>query len=179
MKEKKISIPLLFGLIAAGIMVLVVIGTWLAGPEAFLGWQVWLGKSLVILLAAVAATAEKKARGGVLDFRSALRVAFGVMVMGIVAANLLVWLIVNVIDPHFYQRLLPVILQNAEQSYRRFGAPPDQIREQLEYIRTHNQFTAGSIIFGMGRDLLLFGIIAILIAVTVKTKKGPTPAPRQ
>ena len=178
MTAKKISIPLMFGLIAAGIMTFVVIGTWLAGPEAFLGWQVWLGKSLVILLAAVAATAEKKARGGMLDFRSALRVAFGVMVMGIVAANLVVWLIVNVIDPHFYQRLLPVILKNAEQSYRRFGAPEDQIREQLEYIRTHNQFTAGSVIFGVGRDLLLFGIIAILIAVTVKTKKGPTPAPR-
>ncbi|HTR30124.1 MAG TPA: DUF4199 domain-containing protein [Puia sp.] len=179
MTAKKISIPLIFGLIAAGIMTIVVIGTWLAGPEAFLGWQVWLGKSLVILLAAIAATAAKKARGGMLDFRTALRVAFGVMVMGIVVANLLVWLIVNVIDPHFYQRLLPVILKNAEQSYRRFGAPEDQIREQLEYIRTHNQFTAGSIIFGIGRDLLLFGIIAILIAVTVKSKKGPTPAPRQ
>ena len=175
MPAKKISIPLLFGLIAMGIMTLVVLGTWQSGPEAFLGWPVWLGKSLVILLAALAAAAEKRVRGGILDFRSALRVAFGVMVMGVIAANLLVWLIVNVIDPHFYQRLLPVILRNADQSYRKFGAPDDQIREQLEYMRTHNQFSLGSVIIGMGRDLLIFGIIAILIAVTVKSKKGPTP----
>jgi hypothetical protein len=99
------------------------------------------------------------------------------MVMGIVAANLFVWLIVNVIDPHFYQRLLPVILSNAEQSYRKFGAPEDQIRAQLDYMRTNNQFSLGSVIFGMGRDLLLFGILAILIAVTVRSKRVPTTKP--
>ena len=54
MPAKKISILLLFGLIASGVMILVIIGTWLSGPEAFLGWPVWLGKSLVILLAAMA-----------------------------------------------------------------------------------------------------------------------------
>jgi hypothetical protein len=177
MPAKKISILLLFGLIASGVMILVIIGTWLSGPEAFLGWPVWLGKSLVILLAAMATVAEKRVRGGALDFRSALRVAFGVMVMGIVAANLFVWLIVNVIDPHFYQRLLPLMVDSAEQWYRRLGAPQDQIRAQLDYIRTHNQFSLGSVVIGMGRDLLLFGIIAILIAVTVKSKKGPTPKP--
>jgi hypothetical protein len=179
MPAKKISIPLLFALIASGIMILVVLGAWLAGPEAFIGWPIWLGKSLVILLAAIAAAAEKRARGGILDFRSALRVALGVMALGIFADNLFVWLTLNVIDPHFYQQLLPVILKNAEESYRRFGAPEDQIREQLQYIRTHDQFSAGSVIFGMGRDLLIFGILSILIAVTVKSKKIPPPKPER
>jgi Protein of unknown function (DUF4199) len=177
MPAKKISIPLLFGLIAAGVMTLTIFGTWLAGPEAFLGWPVWLGKSLVILLAAMAAAAQKRVMGGILDFRSALRAAFGVMVMGIVAANFFVWLIVNMIDPHFYQRLLPVILKNAESKYRMIGAPEDQIRAQLDYMRTDNQFSLGSVIFGMGRDLLIFGILSILIAVTVRSKKVPPQKP--
>ncbi len=177
MPSKKISIPLLFGLIASGVMILVILGTWLAGPEAFIGWPVWLGKSLVILLAAIAAAAEKRAQGGILGFRHALRVALGVMALGIIADNLTVWLIMKVIDPHFYQRLLPWLLKSAEGSYRRFGAPEDQVRAELEYIRTHDQFSLGSVIIGMGRDLLLFGIIAILIALTVKSKKGPTPKP--
>jgi hypothetical protein len=177
MPAKKISIPLLFGLIASGVMILDIFCTWLAGPEAFIGWPVWLGKSVVILLAAIAAAAEKRVRGGIIDFRSALRVALAVMAMGIIADNLAVWLILKAIDPHFYQRLLPVILQNAEQAYRKFGAPDDQIREQLDYIRTNDQFSLGSMIIGMGRDLLMFGIIAILIAVTVRSKKGQTPKP--
>lgn len=175
MAAKKISILLLFGLIATGVMLVATIGTWRAGPEAFVGWPVWLGKSLVILLAAIAAAAEKRARGGAIDFRSAMRVAFGVMVMGLVAANLFVWLIVNVIDPHFYQQLLPVLQRNAEESFRHFGASPDQIRDELEYLRTHSPFTLGSVIIGMGRDLLIFGIIAALIAATVRSKKGPMP----
>lgn len=184
MSAKKISIPLLFGLIAAGVMILVVLGAWLNGPRAFIGWPIWMGKSLVILLAAIAAATEKRAHGGFLDFRSALRVALAVMALGIIADNLTVWLVVNVIDPSFYQQLLPAILKNAEESYRRFGAPEDDIRRQLEYMRANNQFSLGSEIFGMGRDLLLFCLIAILIAVTVRSKKGPTqrvkePTPKE
>jgi hypothetical protein len=177
MAAKKISILLLFGLIASGVMILTILAAWQAGPGAYIGWPVWMGKSAVILTAAIAAAAEKRARAGVLDFRSALRVAFGVMAMGIIAENLFVWLIPNVIDPHFYQRLLPLLLESAEQWYRKFGASEAQIREELEYIRTHNQFSLGSVVIGMGRDLLLFGLIAILIAVTVRSKKGPSPKP--
>jgi hypothetical protein len=174
MPAKKISIPLLFGLIASGIMILDILGAWRAGPEAFTGWPIWLGKSLVILLAAIAAAAEKRAKGGILDFRSALRVSLGVMAMGTIAEYIFVWLIPNVIDPPFYQRLLPVILRKAAQSYREFGAPEDQIRAQLEYIRTHNQFSFGSIVITIGRDLLVFALLAILIAVAVKSKQPKT-----
>lgn len=177
MPAKKISTTLFFGLIAAGVMAVVVTGTWLAGPEAFVGWQVWMGKSLVILLAAFAAMSEKRAHGGIIDFRSALRVTFGVLVMGIVAADFVAWLIVNVINPDFYRRLLPVILRNAAEIGQRAGWAADQTREQLDYIRAHSPFSLGSMVIGLGRDLLLFGILAILIAVTVKSKKAPAPRP--
>lgn len=177
MPANRISIPLLFALIAAGTMMLFVLGTWLAGPEAFTGWPVWLGRSLVILMAAIATSAERRVKGGILDFRSAFRVAFGVLALAIVAQSLFVWLIPNVLDPHFNQRLTPVILANAEKSYRQFGATEDQLRQALDDIRTHNQFSLGRVIEGTGFQLILFGIIALLIAVTVRSRKGPTPKP--
>jgi hypothetical protein len=177
MAAKKISIPLLFGLIATAVTIVVILGTWLAGPDAFVGSAPWLGRCVVILIAAVAATVEKRARGGEIDFRSALRVAYGVMVMAIITESLLVWLITNVIDPHFYQRLVPVIAGRTEKSYRQFGASDDIIRAALDDIRNNNQFSVGRMIIGTGRNLLIFGVIAILIAVTVKSKKGPTPKP--
>jgi hypothetical protein len=175
MAAKKISIPLLFGLIAAAVTILVILGSWLAGPDVFIGSAPWLGRCVVILIAAVAATVEKRARGGIIDFRSALRVAFGVMVMAIITESLLVWMITNVIDPHFYQRLVPVIAARTEKSYRMVGASDDIIRPALDDIRNNNQFSVGRMIIGTGRNLLIFGIIAILIAVTVKSKNGPTP----
>ena len=177
MPAKKISLSLLFGLLAAGVMIVVVFGTWLAGPNAFLGWPIWLGRSIVILLAAVAAAAQKMAAGGNLDFRSALRVAFRVMVMGIFAEYLVVWLIPNVIDPHFYQRLLPIALEKQERFYRQQGAPEDMIHQGLQDMRTHNLYSLGNLLVLMGRQLLIFGILSILIAVTVKSKQGPTPKP--
>jgi Protein of unknown function (DUF4199) len=177
MPAKKISIPLLFALIAAVTMILVVIGTWMAGPAAFIGWPVWLGRSLVILMAAIATSAERRAHGGILDFRSAFRVAFGVLALAIVTQSFFVWLIPNFLDPHFNQRLTPVILASAEKSYRQFGATDDQLRQALDDIRTHNQFSLGRVIEGTGFQLILFGIIGLLIAVTVRSRKGPTPRP--
>ncbi|HET6254639.1 MAG TPA: DUF4199 domain-containing protein [Puia sp.] len=177
MPAKKISITLLFGLIAALCIIGFVCGTWLAGPEAFIGPTVWLGRCLVILIAAVAATVRKRANGGIIDFRSALRTAYGVMVMAIIAESLCVWLIPNVIDPHFNQRLVPFIMAKAEKWDRQLGASDAIIRADADDIRKNNQFSVGALIMGTGRQLLMFGIIAILIAVTVRSKKGPAPKP--
>jgi hypothetical protein len=177
MAAQKISILLLFGLIASGVMTIVIFGAWLAGPLAYVGWPLWLGRSLVILLAAIAAASEKRARNGILNFQSALRIAFGVMVMAIVVQTFFYWLIPNVVDPHFNQRLFPVILEKAQRDYRAIGVPEDQIRPVLEDIRTHNQFSLGRMIQGTAPLLLIFGIIAILIAVTVRSKTGPSPNP--
>ncbi len=174
MPAKKISITLLFGLIAALCIIGFVCGTWLAGPAAFIGSTVWLGRCLVILLAAIAATVEKRARGGNIDFRSALKIAYGVLVMAIVAQSLMVWLIPTVFDPHFYQRLEPFLIANAEKS-RQFGATDDDVRAALADIRTNNQFSLGRVLSGTGFQLVLFFIIALLIAVTIKSKKGPSP----
>lgn len=168
---KKMSVTLLFGLIAALCMILFVFGTYLAGPIAFLGWGAWMGRAIVILLASVAAVVEKRARDGILDFRAALKVSYGVLVLGIVAEGLFVWLVLNVIDPHFYQRLIPVMLENTEKSKNLFKSA-DDLRQALNDITTQNQFSLGRVISGTGFELVGFFLIALLIAATVKTKKA-------
>ena len=180
MATRKISITLLFGLVAALCMICFVTGTWLAGPEAFNGSTVWLGRCIVLLISAMAATIEKRSRGGVIDFRSALKVAYGVLVLAILAQGLMIWLIPNVIDPHFNQRLVPVMLNDAAKRYKQFGGnDPQGLQAVLNDIRTNNQFSIGRVLSGTGFQLVLFFIIALLIAVTVKLKKAPTPVTRQ
>jgi hypothetical protein len=170
---KKMSVTLLFGVMAAVCMILFVLGTYLAGPIAFLGWGVWMGRAIVILLASVAAVVEKRARDGILDFRAALKVSYGVLVLGIVAEGLFVWLVLNVIDPHFYQRLIPVMLENIEKSKSLFKSA-DDLRQALNDITTQNQFSLGRVISGTGFELVGFFLIALLIAATVKAKKAGT-----
>jgi hypothetical protein len=177
MPAKKISIPLLFGLIAALCSILFACGAWLAGPAAFIGPTVWLDRCLAILIAAIAAALEKRVRGGALDFRSALKISYGILVLAIAAQSLMEWLIPSVIDPHFYQQIVPVLIAKTEKSYLQFGAADDQLRAAVNDIRANNQFSLGRVISGTGYLLVLFFIIAVLIAVTVKSKTGPTPKP--
>ena len=179
MPAKQISIPLLFGLIAAICSILFVLGTWLGGPDVFIGPVSYLSVPMIVIIAAVAAAIAKRANAGILVFRSALRISYGVLVLGIVAQNLFNWLLLNVIDPHFYQRLVPVLLTKAEKSYRQYGATDDQLRAALDDIRTNNQFSLGRVITGTGFQLVLCFLIALLIAVTVKSKQGLTPKPGQ
>ncbi len=128
----KFSTTLVFGLGAALSMMLVTFGTYRAGPETFLGPAAYLGNAVIILLAAAAAFIRKRANGGVLGFRPALKAAFSVLVLGVFGQYLFTWLLLNTIDPHFRDTLLPVIAKNSEAAYRKFGMPEDQIKRALD-----------------------------------------------
>jgi hypothetical protein len=177
MPANKISIPLLFGLIAAICSILFVLGTYLAGPSVFLGWLSYLGILIIVLIAAIAASAEKRARGGILDFRGALKVAYGTLALGVIGQNVFTWLLLNVIDPAFKQRLIPVVLANTEKAYRAIGAPQDQLQQALDNVRTEDQFSLGRFIQGMGFLLVIYFLVALLIAATIKSRRGPSPKP--
>jgi hypothetical protein len=172
-EPKKITITLLFGLIAAGGMILLILCTYWAGPQAFLGNIGFLGYPMIILLAAVAAVLEKRANGGVIEFRPALKAAFAVMVSGLVAKCLFTWLLLHVIDQPFHQKLLPLVLENLVTRSRRFGIPEDEIQRSLEAERGQDTFSLGRIVTGTGFSIILHFIIAALIAATVRTRTLP------
>lgn len=169
MPKKKNSILLIFGSIAAVCLIIFEIATWRSGPEAFIGWTIWLGRSLVLLLAAIAAIVEKRAQGGAIGFRAALKVTYGVLVMGLIAENLFVWLIPSILDPAFNQRLVPLLVARATHVYT-----GEQLRQVLDDIRTNNQFSLSRVLSGTAIELVPYFIIAALIAASVKT-----PTPRQ
>jgi hypothetical protein len=175
---KKTPITLLFGLAAALCMILAVLGTYLAGPEAFLSWILWLGRAMAVILASAAVVIEKRSKNGILDFRGALKTAYGVLALAEAAHTFFAWLLLNVIDPHFRQLLIPVDLAKTESAYRRFGGSEEQLRQVLDGIRTQNQFSLGRMIAGMGFMLVLYFVIALLIAASARTKTGSPARPR-
>jgi Protein of unknown function (DUF4199) len=167
---KKITITLLFGLIAAGCMTLCIFGTYWAGPQAFLGQAMYLTHAVVIVLAAVAAILEKRALGGVIGFRPALKTAFAVLVAALVAKLFFTWLLMNVIDRPFHQRVLPLVIENMVKTYHRFGTPEEEIQRAVDAEKGQDQFSLGRMITGTGFLIILHFIIAALIAATVRTK---------
>jgi uncharacterized protein DUF4199 len=171
MARKKISIAFLFGLIAAAAVALFILCLYFAGPKAFVGSVAFLSYIIVIVLAAAAALVQKKANGGWLPFQEAVKVCFTVFALGLAARTLFPWLLVNFIDPHFKQLLLPEILAGAERSYRSLGVPEDQIRQQLETIRTQENFALGTLMMGLAFSYIVFFFVALLIAAIIKRKE--------
>ena len=172
---KKITITLLFGLIAAGCMILFTLGMYWSGPQVFLGQTAYLFHIVLILLAAVTAVLEKRAHGGVLDFRAALKACFAVMVMGLAVQYLFTWLLLNVFDPAFRKALLPVVHDNMVKAYRRFGASDNDIQQAVDAEKGQDPFTFGRMFTGLGFNIIIYFLIALLIAATVRTKIAPLP----
>jgi hypothetical protein len=172
---KRITITLLFGLIAAGCMILFTLGMFWAGPQVFLGPTAYLFHIVLILLAAVAAMLEKRAQGGVLDFRAALKACFAVMVLGLAVQYLFTWLLLNVFDPAFRRALLPVVHDNMVKAYRRFGASEDDIQQAVDAEKGQDPFSLGRMITGLGFNIVIYFLIALLISATVRTKRVPLP----
>jgi hypothetical protein len=175
----KFSTTLLFGLGAALSMMLVTFGTYRAGPETFLGPAAYLGNAVIILLAAAAAFIRKRANGGVLGFRPALKAAFSVLVLGVFGQYLFTWFLLNTIDPHFRDSLIPVIARNSEAAYRKFGMPEDQIKRALDGEKGVNPFALGRMVTGLGFLFVINFLIALLIAATVRTKTSSPARPRR
>jgi hypothetical protein len=172
---KKITITLLFGLIAAGCMILFTLGTYWAGPETFLGQTAYLFHIVLILLGATAVVLEKRANGGAIDFRPALKACFAVMVLGLTVQYLFTWLLLNVFDPAFRRALLPVVHDNMIKAYHRFGASEEDIQRALDAEKGQDPFTFGRMFTGLGFNIIIYFLIALLIAATVRTKSAPLP----
>ena len=181
MAQKKISIAFLFGLIAATAMILFVLATYWAGPKVFVGNIAFLSYAIVIVLGAAATLLQKRANGGWLEFRDAVKTCFTVFVLGLAVRTLFPWFLVHVIDPHFGQLLKPELLANAERGYRAFGASEDVIRQQLEIVRSEEPFPLGNMLLGLAFAYIAHFFIALLIAAIVKRKKdesAPKPGMR-
>jgi hypothetical protein len=171
MSGKRVSIPVQFGLIAAGAEVLFILGTYWAGPKVFVGGIAFLSYLIAIVFAVAAVMVKKKANGGSIAFQEAVKTSFTVFVMALAMRVLFPWLLVNYIDPHFRDQLIPEMVAQAEKGYRRFGVAEDRIQEQVESLKKE-PFPLGSMLTGLAWSYIVFFFVSLLIGSIVKRKPG-------
>jgi peptidoglycan/LPS O-acetylase OafA/YrhL len=173
---KRSSIALLCGGIASVCLVGLTAGTWLGGVQVFLGWIGNLKYPILIGLAIVAALAEKKRNGGFLEFRAGLKTCFAIFVLALTVQTLFAWLLLNVIDPPFKEKLLVAVPIRMAEAYRHFGMSEDQVSQALDAEKGSDPFSLGRMFQGMGFSYILHFLIALLIAAVIR-RKGPSPDP--
>jgi hypothetical protein len=171
MQPKKISIALTYGLIAGLAMVLLTTILYLAGVNAFLGKFAYFGNLLPLAMAIVASLAEKKARGGFLEFRDALKVAFLVFVIALALQTLFNWILLNFIDQPFRQAVEQETMLRTERWLQRIGMSQEKTDEAIAREQGVNHFTLPRLITGLAIWYIVLFLVSLLIAAIVKKKK--------
>jgi hypothetical protein len=172
MPKKKIPIILAFGAVAGIGLILLSFVLYRQGPPAFVGQGAYLSYPIVVVVAAAAAVVEKTRRrrqadGGLLGFRAALRICFGVIVLGLAIQTLFNWLLLNVLDPPFRHALFPVVLARTEAVYRQFKMPEDQIAQAIVDERAHDPFSPARMLLGLARSYIVGFLVALFLAAVI------------
>jgi hypothetical protein len=172
MAQKK-SIPVipLFGGLGALGMILFTIGTYKAGTQTFISSIVFLMYLIPVVLAIVGVLVEKKRQQGYIEFRAALRICFGVIVLALAAQVIFAWVLLHGIDPAFGRSLPPAVLVKTEAAYRRFGMSEDEISRNIADLKGTDPFSFSSIAIGLARNCILGFLIALVPAALISSKR--------
>lgn len=168
---KKISIAQLYALITAiGIVVFTFI-LYKSGVHLYLGGIAYLGIAFLLLMAILAALAQKKANGGAIPFQEALRIAFTIIAVGFAAQTLFNWILMNFIDTHFKQQVIDETLRRTEKLLRDWQYPPDKIEHDMAEQKASDPYSIRNQTMGFAIYSIVGFIFALIIAAIVKTKK--------
>ena len=170
-ENKKVSILYLYGAIAAGVMILFTLGTYWGGPATFVGRTGYVKFLLLIGIAIAAGIAARRQNAGYLEFRPALRVCFGTMVIGMAVQTLFTWVLLNFIDTHFKARLMPEVIAQTERTYRYFKYPEEDIARMVADLKAGDPFAFGSMLAGLARIYIVLFLVSLLLAAAVGQKK--------
>ncbi len=177
-QRKPIPVTLLYGGLAALSMILFTIGTYRSGTQTFISSIVFLMYLIPVAFAIVGVLVEKQRQQGYIEFRAALRICFGVIVLALAVQAIFTWVLLHLIDPAFGRTLPPAVLAQTEAAYRRFGMPEDEISRNIADLRGTDPFSFSSIAIGLARNCILGFLIALVPAALIRRKRpeaaGPT-----
>jgi hypothetical protein len=175
-QSKKPSIFLLYSAIAAGFMIGFTLVTWRGGPVAFIGRAGYIKYVLVIGIALIAGIVVRKQNEGYLEFRQALKVIFGVMVVGMAVQTLSAWLLLS-IDTKFKQSLMPFVVAQMEATYRGQYSE-DEVARNVAQLKTYDPFSFWNMLGGLARIYIILFLVSVGMAAAVGQRKKVSVGPK-
>jgi len=173
MSSKRRSIALIYGLITGLVLVGYILLLYRFGIGAYMGNAAYLRYLLLFGMAAAAALAEKKAGGGYLEFRDALKASFTVIVIALAMETATTYVLMNYIDIPFRQAVENEELKRTVAFMRRMKFPESQVNEAITSSKGVNQHTLPKALQGLAISFIAYFIAALLIAIIVKKKNKP------
>ena len=172
---KKIPVVLLYGILASLGMIAVTTITYLRGVNAFLGPSAYLMYLFPVVLAVIAALAQKRRKGGIVSFRDALKACFGVIVLALAIQTLFTLILVKWVDPGFGRALPGAVLAKMESTFRQFHVPEDEIASSLAEQKKSDPFAVAPMLVGLARKYIIGFPIAVLFAAVIGQRVTRSP----
>jgi Protein of unknown function (DUF4199) len=174
--EAKKSNPLVqFGLLSGLVSILFLIILYMGGTKFFTSPLAWCGLLIPIIFAVVACRKQKRENGGYLEFRQALKISFGVMVLSSLLYSLASYVLLNYIDTAFRESMLQATIEMTQKWMQRFNAPQDAIDKAIQELSTTNPWSLGRTIINYAWFCIVWFIIALIVSAIVKKKKPEFP----
>lgn len=170
-QRKPIPVILLFGGIAALCMILFTFRTYKGGTQMFISNIVFLMYLIPVVLAVVGVLVEKKRQQGYIEFRAALRICFGVIVLALAVQAIFTWVLLHLIDPAFGRTLPPAVLTQTEAAFRRIGMPEEEISMNIADRKGADPFSISAMAIGLARNCILGFLIALVPAALIRRKR--------
>lgn len=170
-QEKKTNVLLQYGLLSAGLSMLSFVILYVLGAESFGSPVAWATMLIPIVCGVLACIKAKKENEGFLEFREALKICFGILVMTSLGSSLLNYVLCNYIDPAFGEALKQLSIEKAQQMMARFNVPQEAIDKEINNLINTNIYSLGNIFKSFAQGCIVFFIVALIMAAIMKKKK--------
>lgn len=135
--------------------------------------NIWLGLAIIviyILLGIIVVTKTKKQLNNQITFKEVFTVYFIAAVIGGLLSTLFQILLFNVVDPAAKDTIQELSIKYATETMVRFKAPSASIIENIEKMRSEDNYSPVSLIKGFAFSLIISAIYGAILGLIFKSK---------
>jgi Protein of unknown function (DUF4199) len=169
--QKKTNILLQYGLISALVSLLVFVLMYVGGTEVIGSPYAMATMLIPIVIAVLACRKAKNENNGFLEFKEALKISFGVLVLSTLATSIFSYLLYNFIDQPFGERMVQLTMEKSQEFMEKLGTPQDAIDKSMKDMTFENLFSFKKIFQGFMFACIFNFIIALIVAAIMKKNK--------
>jgi hypothetical protein len=161
-----------FGGISALFAILVFVVIYIMGAEYFLSPMVWISSYAMPLVFSIwASIVVKRKQQGYLEFREALKINFGVLVITGFVSTLFSYLMFNFVDQAFAESFKQLTIEKTIEFMNRFNVPESEIDKAIDDLIKKDLWSASSLLKSLAYTCIGYFIEALIVAAIIKKKK--------
>lgn len=167
-KKNGVNFGILVGIIS------ILIYTILYSIDLSLLASVWVGIIIFLInlgIGIYAVAKSKKEQGGFISFKEAFTAFFIVMAIGSIINSVFMFVLFNLIDPEAKATISEIVIEKTVTMMQNAGLNSEDIRRTAEEMQNTDNFSALSLVKSYFSGLVLYIIIALIVAAAFKKNK--------